>query len=214
MQPAKERTFKTTSSDNNTNNTNANNTSLENIETNIGGTTVLMTLKLEEEVDQQQQQPQQQQQQQQQQHQQQQQKFHQSKRQRQKNKKQMVDGTMLANMKTAAMLFVVTVIFFVTFTPAFLTTIGLISFKAYLFYLYFANNVANPIIYSFMNRNFRTDLKKLLCNKVDWYRVNTFSAFFETFTKWFNFTMLLEINDYCLFRFNLSRVVYTLVWGK
>lgn len=166
MQPANERNNKTTSPDNTNNTNNANNISLENIETNVGCATVHTTLKLEgeeEEVnDRQQQQPHQQQQQQ---HQQ--QKFHQSKRQRQKNKKQMVDGTMLANMKTAAMLFVVTVVFFVTFTPAFLSAIGLISFKAYLFYLYFANNVANPIIYSFMNRNFRTDLKKLLCNKVD-----------------------------------------------
>ncbi|ESN96171.1 hypothetical protein HELRODRAFT_189138 [Helobdella robusta] len=79
-------------------------------------------------------------------------------------KKQTIDGTMLANMKTAAMLFVVTLVFFLTFTPALLHTTNIIEVdNQVLFYLYFANNVANPIIYSFMNGNFRVDLKNLLC---------------------------------------------------
>ena len=76
-------------------------------------------------------------------------------------KKKVVDGTMMANLKTASMLFVVTVVFFVSFIPAFLNSVGWIEGFMFLFYVYFANNAANPIIYSFMNRNFRVDLKKL-----------------------------------------------------
>ena len=74
-----------------------------------------------------------------------------------------VDSTMLANLKTAAMLFVVTVVFVITFLPAFLMALQLVPYNTIIFYLYLANNVANPVIYSFMNRNFRADLTKLLC---------------------------------------------------
>ena len=55
----------------------------------------------------------------------------------------------VANVKTAAMLFVVTVVFVVTFLPAFLMTVHLLPYNVVIFYMYFANNVANPIIYSF-----------------------------------------------------------------
>ena len=34
-----------------------------------------------------------------------------------------------------------------------------------LFYLYFANNVANPVIYSFMNTNFREDLVRIFSKR-------------------------------------------------
>jgi len=71
----------------------------------------------------------------------------------------------VANLKTAAMLFVVTVVFVVTFLPAFLMTVHLIPYSRIVFYMYFANNVANPIIYSFMNRNFRTHLKNTICRR-------------------------------------------------
>ena len=66
----------------------------------------------------------------------------------------------IANLKTAAMLFVVTVVFIITYMPAFIMTmIGKV--KIIPFYFYFANNVANPAIYSFMNKNFREDLIKI-----------------------------------------------------
>lgn len=78
-----------------------------------------------------------------------------------RRKKVMLDANRMANLKTAAMLFVVTVTFIVTFAPAFLMTMSIIPYNAVIFYLYFANNVANPVIYSFMNNNFRQDLKKL-----------------------------------------------------
>jgi hypothetical protein len=63
-----------------------------------------------------------------------------------------VDNNLLANLKTAAMLFVVTVVFVVTFCPAFLMALQRAPYNIIVFYLYFANNVANPVIYSFMNQ--------------------------------------------------------------
>lgn len=67
-----------------------------------------------------------------------------------------------ANAKTAAMLFVVTVVFGLSYMPALLILLGLFSHQNNLFYLYFANNASNPVIYSFMNRNFRDNLKAAL----------------------------------------------------
>lgn len=72
------------------------------------------------------------------------------------------DGNFVANLKTAAMLFVVTLVFMLTFLPAWLMIMELVPFSTTLFYLYFANSAANPLIYSFMNRNFRDSLQKLL----------------------------------------------------
>jgi len=74
-----------------------------------------------------------------------------------------LESTFLANLRTASMLFVVTVVFIVTFTPGFLMSLEWLPFNITVFYLYFANNVANPFIYSFMNRNFRADLQHLVC---------------------------------------------------
>ena len=71
----------------------------------------------------------------------------------------------VANLKTAAMLFVVTVVFVVTFLPAFLMTVHFIPYNRIIFYMYFANNVANPIIYSFMNHNFRGHLRRMICRR-------------------------------------------------
>ncbi|KAK2178436.1 hypothetical protein NP493_544g02015 [Ridgeia piscesae] len=67
----------------------------------------------------------------------------------------------IANLKTAAILFVVTLVFVVTYLPAFLMTLMFIPYKMSVFYMYFANNIANPVIYSFMNKTFRDDLRKL-----------------------------------------------------
>ena len=75
------------------------------------------------------------------------------------------DKIRMANLKTAAMLFVVTVVFIVTFAPAFLMALGILPNNIVVFYMYFANNVANPVIYSFMNKNFREDLRKLFCRR-------------------------------------------------
>ena len=83
------------------------------------------------------------------------------KERRRSSRKIMKKESRIANLKTAAMLFVVTVVFIVTYIPAFLMALRLIPYSMTVFYMYFANNVANPVIYSFMNRNFRNDLKKL-----------------------------------------------------
>jgi len=69
----------------------------------------------------------------------------------------------MANLKTAAMLFVVTAVFVITFLPASLISLHLVPYHVFVFYLYFVNNVANPFIYSFMNKNFRDQLYPLFC---------------------------------------------------
>ena len=71
----------------------------------------------------------------------------------------------IANLKTAAMLFVVTAVFVITFLPASLISFRLVPYHIFVFYLYFVNNVANPFIYSFMNKNFRDQLRPLFCSK-------------------------------------------------
>ena len=72
--------------------------------------------------------------------------------------------------RLAAMLFVVTVVFTLSYVPAFLANYTSLFGEAdvdpwnrFLFYIYFVNNAANPIIYGVMNRNFRDDLRQLCC---------------------------------------------------
>lgn len=81
------------------------------------------------------------------------------------NRQQQQESTFLANLRTALMLFVVTLVFIVTFTPGFLMTLDWLPFNMTIFYMYFANNCANPVIYSFMNRNFRADLRRIICHR-------------------------------------------------
>jgi cholecystokinin A receptor len=64
-------------------------------------------------------------------------------------------------MKTAAMLFVVTFVFALTFLPTLAISSGLIPYHPVVFYMYFFNFVANPIIYSFMSESLRKQLKDL-----------------------------------------------------
>ena len=72
------------------------------------------------------------------------------------------DRMLYANVKTAAMLFVVTVVFVISFLPSWMIGLGVMPMNYILFYLFFLNNVANPFIYAFMNRTFRDDLRHLL----------------------------------------------------
>lgn len=72
------------------------------------------------------------------------------------------DRHLMANIKTAFMLFIVTLVFIIAYLPALLMANELISFKIIGFYIYFVYNVANPFIYAFMNHTFREDLKKLI----------------------------------------------------
>ncbi|XP_063408975.1 cholecystokinin receptor type A-like [Mytilus trossulus] len=74
---------------------------------------------------------------------------------------------LVANIRTAAMLFVVTAVFIVAFLPAWLMAHTVIQYHMVVFYTYFSYNVANPIIYAFMNKAFRRDLREVFdCKSV------------------------------------------------
>jgi len=74
-----------------------------------------------------------------------------------------LDSACAANLRIAAMLGVVTVVFVLSFLPAWLISQGFVPPLMVIFYLYFANNAANPVIYSFMNKNFRDSLHSVTC---------------------------------------------------
>ncbi|XP_076451301.1 uncharacterized protein LOC143287241 [Babylonia areolata] len=78
-----------------------------------------------------------------------------------KASKERRDFNFLANIRTAAMLFVVTLVFIVSFLPAWLMAVNVVTFHVVVFYLYFIYNVANPVIYAFMNHAFRKELKRV-----------------------------------------------------
>jgi hypothetical protein len=69
---------------------------------------------------------------------------------------------LLENIKTAFMLFVVTLTFAILFTPALLISFNILTYNPIYWNLYFLNNSFNPIIYSFLNKNFRKSLKYLI----------------------------------------------------
>lgn len=68
----------------------------------------------------------------------------------------------LANIKTAGILFIVTVVFIVAFLPAWLMATKLIPPNMIVFYSYFIYNVANPVIYAFFNQAFQQEMKTVL----------------------------------------------------
>ncbi|KAL3862783.1 hypothetical protein ACJMK2_008731 [Sinanodonta woodiana] len=76
--------------------------------------------------------------------------------------KERKESDRLANIKTAMMLFIVTVVFIIAFLPAWLMAYRWLDFKIVVFYMYFVYNVANPVIYAFMNQMFREDLVRML----------------------------------------------------
>ena len=69
---------------------------------------------------------------------------------------------LIANIKTAFMLFVVTLIMIIVYMPAFLTALKLIEYNPFLWNIIYINNASNPFIYSFLNSNFRKNLRKRL----------------------------------------------------
>ena len=71
------------------------------------------------------------------------------------------DFNFLANIRTAMMLFVVTLVFTACFMPAWLMASQLLTFQPIVFYSHFLYNVANPVIYAFMNQSFRKELKRV-----------------------------------------------------
>lgn len=72
------------------------------------------------------------------------------------------EKTLIANIRTAAMLFVVTIVFLIAFLPAWLMAYRLLEYNQVIFYMYFVYHTANPFIYAFMNKSFRDDLGKVL----------------------------------------------------
>ncbi|CAL1535381.1 unnamed protein product, partial [Lymnaea stagnalis] len=71
------------------------------------------------------------------------------------------DENRSANVRTALMLFTVTIVFVVAFVPSGLMLVGIISRNKILFYIYFIYNVANPFIYAFMNHIFKDYMRKM-----------------------------------------------------
>ena len=72
------------------------------------------------------------------------------------------DKYFLANIRTAMMLFVVTIAFIIAFLPSWLIAYKVMDFDVIIYYVYFSNHIVNPIIYAFMNPAFRRSLKELL----------------------------------------------------
>lgn len=68
----------------------------------------------------------------------------------------------IANVKTATILFVVAIVFIISYFPVWLALLGVINKNNILVNLIFLNNVVNPIIYAFMNQKFRNDIKQVL----------------------------------------------------
>jgi hypothetical protein len=70
------------------------------------------------------------------------------------------------DMRTAFMLFVVSFLYVVFYLPSIISTYLALLFtniqpNLYLSYLFFSNSAINPLIYCFLNPNFRADLFKL-----------------------------------------------------
>ncbi|WAR15107.1 hypothetical protein MAR_005212, partial [Mya arenaria] len=72
------------------------------------------------------------------------------------------EKTIVANIRTAVMLFVVTVVFLAAFLPAWPMGLQAIEYNANIFYMYFVYHTANPFIYAFVNKSFRDDLRKVI----------------------------------------------------
>ena len=73
---------------------------------------------------------------------------------------------LIKDTRTAFILFVISIVFILTYMPSILATHSLLpNDNLYILYLYFSNSALNPIVYSFINRNFRSELIKLFLNK-------------------------------------------------
>lgn len=81
---------------------------------------------------------------------------------RTKRSKSVKEKQRSANIKTAGILFIVTIVFIIAFLPAWLMAMRALAGNIVLFYMHFSYNVANPIIYAFFNQNFRKEMKDVL----------------------------------------------------
>ncbi|BFZ23279.1 hypothetical protein BsWGS_26318 [Bradybaena similaris] len=72
-----------------------------------------------------------------------------------------------ANVRTALMLFTVTLVFMIAFVPSWIMAHQLIPYIAPVFFLHFVYHVANPFIYAFMNNTFKDYMHKVFtCRKL------------------------------------------------
>jgi hypothetical protein len=67
----------------------------------------------------------------------------------------------MGNLRRAFLLFIVTVVMAIVFTPAMLMSLGVIKMNSVLWNIYYISNAVNPIIYSFLNSNYRKRLVEL-----------------------------------------------------
>ncbi|KAH9285411.1 5-hydroxytryptamine receptor 1A [Echinococcus granulosus] len=92
-----------------------------------------------------------------------------NKQERQQNRRISLRGFkgtfVLQNMKTAAMLFVVAIVYIIALIPAMLMAIGVVEMYLPIFYMYYVNNAINPIIYCFMNPTFREDVQNFFTSR-------------------------------------------------
>ncbi|XP_052212442.1 5-hydroxytryptamine receptor 1A-alpha-like [Dreissena polymorpha] len=68
----------------------------------------------------------------------------------------------MANTKTALCLSIVAATYILAFLPAWLMALKIVEMNVVVFFMYFIYNVANPIIYAFLNQSFRNHLQSLL----------------------------------------------------
>jgi hypothetical protein len=73
-----------------------------------------------------------------------------------------ISSAIIKEFRTVCMLFMVSYLFILTYLPAILMTYEVIKTNLIIFFLYFTSTVLNPLIYCFMNINFRNDLKCIL----------------------------------------------------
>lgn len=80
------------------------------------------------------------------------------KKQANASRQNLANNVNLQNMKSAAMLFVVVLVYIIAFSPVLLIVTFKFPFNLILYNLYYLNNAANPLIYCFMNSKFRKEL--------------------------------------------------------
>jgi hypothetical protein len=66
----------------------------------------------------------------------------------------------LTKFRKTFVLFIATMVMFVTFTPSLLTSLQVITYSPFHWNIVFINNAINPIIYSFLNADFRKNFRK------------------------------------------------------
>lgn len=77
-----------------------------------------------------------------------------------------IERMRVANVKTAFTLFIVTLVFILAFLPSWLMALKIVRMQVIVFYTHYTYNVVNPLIYAFLNQNFKTELRRIFrCEK-------------------------------------------------